>query len=457
MVVGTLARKIPAPAPRPEKVRREIVQPKKVLVITFAFPPMPQVASLRMKGLANYLGEFGWEPVFITASPPDAANSDFRNIYVPFPGTVLNSICNKLSLKKLSTNIERKKQKQNVFYERKNSFVQKLANIFNSFVAYPDHFRLWLPRVVKVVEKLMHNEKFDAILTTSPPVITNLVASKLKRKFGLPWVADFRDLWSQNHYYPYNKLRQFIDAKLEKKVLKYADGLVTISEPLAAQLKNIHKDKVIKTITNGYDPRELKNSGLANKFFLTYTGKLYYGKPDPEFLFVALRDLIDNSEISSENFLLRFYGAKLPWLENLILKYSLQDFVQQFGYTKREMIFEKQRESQALLLLNGTEAENFGVYTGKVFEYLAAQRPILYLGGVENDVISRLLQETNTGVRAQNIQEVKNVIRKWYSQFLKEGAVSYEGKMQKINKYSHREMARKFADLLEEVSSKNHQ
>jgi hypothetical protein len=116
----------------------------------------------------------------------------------------------------------------------------------------------------------------------------------------------------------------------------------------------------------------------------------------------------------------------------------------------------KQRESQLLLLLNGSSEEERGIYTGKVFEYLAAQRPILYVGGIENDVISRLLQETNTGVRAQNSKDLKNIISKWYSQYLKKGAVSYEGKMEKINKYSHREMARKFADLLEEVSNKNH-
>ncbi|MGM0601408.1 MAG: glycosyltransferase, partial [Candidatus Rifleibacteriota bacterium] len=330
------------------------MQPKKVLVITFAFPPMPQVASLRMKGLANYLGEFGWEPYFLTAAPPDASNLNYNHIYVPFPGTVVGNLCQKLNFKKSSTNTEQKTKKQNVFYERDNLFVQKLANLFNSFVAYPDHFRLWLPPAVKVVEKLIKKEKFDAVINSSPPVMTNLIAAKLKRKFGLPWIADFRDLWSQNPYYPYIKLRQHIDRKLEKRVLAKADALVTVSEPLAQQLRQLHNSKPVKTITNGFDPNEIIDADLEKKFTIIYAGKFYQGKRDPAKLFVALKELIDENKISKKNLQVNFYGPMLSWIDCLIKKNELQSVVKQCGFVERDTVMKKQRESQMLLLLNGS-------------------------------------------------------------------------------------------------------
>jgi glycosyltransferase involved in cell wall biosynthesis len=433
-----------------------MVQTKKVLVITFSFPPMPQVASLRMKGLAKYLVEFGWEPVFLSASPPNDANSKFRNIYVPYNENrlrkFLKSICFKRKEKQKKTSISA----QRAFAEYDNKFSQEIVNWFNSIVTFPDHYKSWGNSVTKEAMQIVRTEKISAMISTSPPVTTNFIAAKLKSLIGLPWIADFRDLWSQNPYYPYNKLRKQIDRKFEKRVLARADALVTISEPLVTSLMQLHKGKRITTITNGFDPDEKFSSDLTKKFTIVYAGKFYQGKRDPGQLFKVLKELLDENIVNKRNLQVDFYGQKLAWIDNLIKKNCLESVVTQCGFIHRDVVMSKQRESQLLLLLNGSSEEERGIYTGKVFEYLAAQRPILYVGGIENDVISRLLQETNTGVRAQNSKDLKNIISKWYSQYLKKGAVSYEGKMEKINKYSHREMARKFADLLEEVSNKNH-
>ena len=121
-------------------------------------------------------------------------------------------------------------------------------------------------------------------------------------------------------------------------------------------------------------------------------------------------------------------------------------------FKAREIAFEKQRESQLLLLLNWEDQQEKGVYPLKVFEYLSAQRPILATGGSGDDVVEELLTETNAGRYASSVEDIKSGLSDLYTEYKLKGKTSYNGDVEKINKYSHREMARKFAEVLDIVS-----
>jgi hypothetical protein len=161
--------------------------------------------------------------------------------------------------------------------------------------------------------------------------------------------------------------------------------------------------------------------------------------------------LITNGVIDPKYVEIRFYGPESLALENKINEFELSDIVRQYGVTPREICFEKQKESQLLLLFNWEDPRQRGVYSGKIFEYLAARRPILATGGAES-VVTELLKETNAGVDAQTVKDIKNTLEKAYTEYKLKGKVSYQGNIEKINKYSYREMARKFAAIMNSIA-----
>jgi glycosyltransferase involved in cell wall biosynthesis len=225
--------------------------------------------------------------------------------------------------------------------------------------------------------------------------------------------------------------------------------MITVSKDLAETLGTLHKEKRIYTIRNGFDPQEMNIShvDLTNEFTITYTGSLYQGKRDPAKLFEAIQDLLSERKINSNDVEVRFYGPKEDWMGKEIEGYGLQDIVNEYEIISRNIVLEKQRESQVLLSLLWDHPEEIGVYTSKIFEYFAAQRPILATGGPKG-VVKDLLAETNAGVYATSVDDVKKALEEYYQEYKLKGAVKYKGERAEIDKYSQREMAKKFAEVL---------
>jgi hypothetical protein len=280
-------------------------------------------------------------------------------------------------------------------------------------------------------------------------VTSHIIAEKLKEQFGIPWVADFRDLWTQNHYYPYSPLRRMIERRLELRTLSAADVLVGASQPIVHDLRTLHKQKPVHSIPNGFDPAEINTTPakLTDKFTITYTGNLYPGKQSPEPLFAALRDLITEGSTDASDIEVRFYGPEAGWVDQQAEHYELTSVVHQLGMVPREIALNKQRESQLLLLLKWNDPKQRGVYSAKIFEYLAAKRPILAVGGFP-DVVDELLRETKAGVSGRTKEEIKALLLRLYQEYKSSGAANYSGDEAETSKYSHREMAKKFAVVL---------
>ncbi len=307
---------------------------KKVLLITDSFPPRPGGAALRMRGLAKYLPRYGWDATVLTVDLPGDPDERYRVIQVPYPGDVTEQIKTKLRL-----NPQEGLQDQIGIPVQvslaKDPITGKIIKRIEGWLTYPDQKRRWKPVADAAIQDFLSRETFHALVSSSPPEITHLIAEKASREFGIPWVADFRDLWTGNHYYPYDALRKFFDRRLEKQTLEAASALVTVSEPLCKTLKSFHDRKEVIPITNGFDPGDVGGDTLHNKFSITYTGKLYQGKRDPELLFKVVHGLLQENRIQ-DNLMINFYGPKMYWVDGLIKQYGLENIAFQQGTVDRK-------------------------------------------------------------------------------------------------------------------------
>jgi glycosyltransferase involved in cell wall biosynthesis len=420
---------------------------KKVLIITRWYPPYPY-PSFRIVGLAKYLPEFGWEPIILTSSL-GKVSLQCRVIETPYRDV--------LAFWKRLFGLAPDKQIRRQINDRlgvsyQNRLVDFVCTRIGELVNYPDQDRGWKPFAVRAGSELLQKEAVDAVLSSSMPIISHLIARELKKRYQIPWLADFRDLWTQNSNYSYSPLRKLIDHRLELKTLSSADALVIISQPATEKLAELHRGKTVYTITNGFDPVEINSpsAGLTTKFTITHTGSIYPRGQEPSKFFAAVRALISDGTIKPDDIEVRFYGPQESWVEKEISNEGLSDTIRQNGIVPREAALEKQRESQLLLLFKWEDPEERGGYTGKVFEYLAARRPILATGGF-SDVVDQLLSETGAGICAPTVESIKSALKKFYQEYKLKGEIAYQGQDAEVNNYSHREMAGKFADILNKL------
>jgi glycosyltransferase involved in cell wall biosynthesis len=426
---------------------------KKVLLITYHFPPRPTVGSLRPLGLAKYLPEFGWEVIILTARLPGRPAPGFRVIETPYNDALgfLRRFLGLDSEQNLMAQIAQLKKKLHIRSEK--SVLDVILAAWGEVTAYPDTQKGWKAFAIRAGNDFLRKESVDAMISTSSPVTSHIIARELHKKHGIPWVADFRDLWTQNHYYPYSPIRRAIERRLELNTLREADALVTVSPPWAEKLRTLHRGKATYAITNGFDPDEVNcpEVNLTSKFTITYTGNFYPGKQSVEPLFAVLGNLIEQRIMNADDIEVRFYGAEVGWIDKHAEFYGLTKIVRQFGIIPRELALNKQRDSQLLLFIKWNDLKERGFYSAKIFEYMAAKRPILAIGGFD-DVVKVLLDETKAGNYASTMEELKGILRELYQEYQESGNARYKGDKASINKYSHREMAHKFAEVLDEVS-----
>lgn len=425
---------------------------KKVLIITNRFSPYQSVGAIRLRGLAKYLPMFNWEPTILTSVLTDYSkkiDSKYKIIRTPYRDIV------KEFKKRFYLDQEKGFQEQFKIpiskKENKIFFINVLINFILSIIAFPDKEKGWYSFGVKKGNTVLKENKFNALISSSGPVTSHLIAKELKIKHNIPWIADLRDLWTQNHNYPYRNLRKYFERRLELKTLGKADALVTVSKPLSKKLGILHSEKPVFTIVNGFDPDDITDNVLLTKnFAITYTGKLYQDKQNPEILLKALHELILERVIDSNVVKVRFYGHYENWLEQEIRKYGLENIAKQYGKVSRENSLKKQRESHVLLFVNWNDLKETGIYSAKIFEYLFAKRPIIAVNGPKS-VIDELLKKTNSGFFANNLSQTKNILKKYYNEYITKGEVCYYGKNEEIYKYSHYEMAKKYANLLNKI------
>jgi hypothetical protein len=218
-------------------------------------------------------------------------------------------------------------------------------------------------------------------------------------------------LWVDNHYYPYSEKRRRLEERLEKKVLASANGLVTISEPLAEVLKRKYNKPTV-VVTNGFDPTDYPTDSdvpyREGCLRIVYTGMIYRGKRDPSPLFEALQRM--GKAAKAVQF--AYYGAYFQIIQEAATRHHVEHLVEINEPVPYQESLKVQTQADILLFLSWNDPGEQGVYTGKLFEYIGSRRPILGIGST-NNVAAELIYNRNAGVVLNDPDKIVEQLHQW--------------------------------------------
>ena len=376
---------------------------KKVLIISYYWPPCGGIGVLRCLKIAKYIRQFGWEPIIFTAEGADYPSIDHTNAKDIHPDTVVlrqkiwepYNIYRFISGKKKDANVN------NVFYtkEEKAGIAHNISVWIRSNFFIPDARCLWIKPSVKYLLKYLRENPVDAIFSDGPPHSNTRIATIIKQKTGIPWLADFQDPWTQIDYFSLLKLTSAglqKHQKLEQEAFQAADKITIVSPTWKKELEDIGARNV-SVIPWGYDPEDYTHLEHHDdgKFVISHLGILGYDR-NPETLFQVIEEIIREHPDFESKLKLIFPGQIDYSVKELITKYNLDKYVDLPGNLNRMAALECMKNSNILLLLLNKQANAKGRIPGKLFEYLAVKRPILCLGDPKGDSAA-IIKKANAG------------------------------------------------------------
>ena len=435
---------------------------KKILIITYYWPPSGGPGVQRWLKFVKYLPEFGWKPtIFIPENPS----------YPIVDETLEKEVSKDLEI--IKTKIwepyqiaeffgkDNKKFKAGQFDVGKNQSWKSRLSIWvrgNFFI--PDARVFWVKPSVEFLKKYLKENHFDAFVTTGPPHSLHLIGLELKKEFpNFKWIADFRDPWTEISYYKHLKLTKSSDKKhrdLEQQVFKTAD--ITLATSFT-DVENFRKKGANSfCITNGFDedastplsmttqnPQTLKRSNTQTKFTLSYIGVLEQLR-NPEILWNVLGELIKENKNFKDDFELKFVGRIDDKILEKIENSELKNSVKNLGYLSHSAANAEMRNSALLLITNFPDETAKGIIPGKIFEYLQAGNQILSFGPKDGDV-KKILEETNAGKHFSydDSEPLKSFILEKYQDW-KNGNLSSQTK--NIDQFSRKNLTKKLSEIL---------
>jgi len=434
---------------------------KRLLLVSYYFPPSNTMGAVRIGKFAKFLPRWGWEPYILTVkpeltgTPQDLPLETERHRAITAGWGALASRLSSMIKREQGTIGSARKRNQAASRSRQHDLSRRFVRYVwskLSTVRLPDRSFPWYRQATAEGMRFLQHDRMDAIFSSSGPVGSHIVASILARRTGIPWVADYRDLWSQNHVVKYHPILTIVEKRIERAVLSPCRAAVTVSPPLAKELNALLQKPVI-VIPNGFDPDDYDpRTKPLLRFTLTYTGRLYPPHRDPSVLFEAVTGL-KSEGVTPDRLSLRLYSppdVSPAFVMGSAKRFGVEDFVEWGGYVPYLDSLRRQQESTVLLVIDFTGAE--GILTGKIFEYLGAGRPILALGSPAG-VIASLLERTKAGVMLSTAQQIKGQLKVWLKEFESSGNIAYAPDQDEVRKYSREEQARLLAKFLEGFTS----
>ncbi|WP_428248608.1 glycosyltransferase [Ferrovibrio sp.] len=381
----------------------------KILLISFAFPPYNASGSVRAGLLAEYLLARGHDVRVLTAHDPGypaTMASSFPPERVVATGW-LNVFAPHALLRRARGGTGGSQS------TTRTGLRQMLINLAKGLIGVPDGQIGWYPAAIRAGRKILRGWQPDLIYSTALPFTDHLIGHRLSQHIGARWVAEYRDLFTENPYGNTPDWRQGFDGYVERRVLAPATACVTVSALLAESLERRY-GKRTAVVMNGYDPTgyasiqptpELDPRNLS----ILYTGIIYPGRRDPTNLFAALA-LLSPAERAAVK--VYFYGQELRGVEDAARQQGVADCViirPPVPLRQAQML---QANADILLLLLWNDPRERGVFTGKLFEYAGAGRPILTLG-CEDGVAADLIRERGLGKVLNEPQAIAMQLRQW--------------------------------------------
>ncbi|MEL3889853.1 glycosyltransferase [Ferrovibrio sp. MS7] len=396
----------------------------KILLIAFAFPPFNASGAVRAGMLAEYLfdqghdvrvltaGNIGYAKTMVSRFPAErVTTTGWINVFAPYEklrqaenGTTANS---GTSAPAQSSRLRR-----------------QLIDLAKGIVGFPDGQIGWYPQAVAAGKRLLRDWRPDLVYSTALPFTDHLIGRRLSTLAGAPWVAEYRDLFTENPYGNTPDWRLGIDTVIERWTLRPAVACVTVSEPLAESLRRRY-GKRTAVVLNGYDPAAYGDVPAApdldrGKLNIVYTGIIYPGRRDPANLFAALALL---SAEERAGVAVHFYGQDLRGVAHAAGQHGIGGSVHIHVPVPLRTAQALQLHADILLLLLWNDPREHGVFTGKLFEYAGAGRQILTLG-CEDGVAADLIRSRGLGKVLNQPEAIAQQLRLWLAQKRGNGVVS---------------------------------
>lgn len=397
---------------------------KRVLIITYYWPPNGGGGVQRWLKFAKYLPEFGWEPIVYTPENPEFVQFDESlNKDISTDITVLkNKIWEPYDAFRKLTGKNKKGFKQDqgiVFKDGKAGWKEKLAIWVRSNLMIPDPRKYWVTLSIKYLSQYLKDHPVDLIITTSPPHSLQLIGLGLKKRFNIPWIADFRDPWSNwdilREQFNLSKSSLSKHIRLEKQVLQNADLTLTVSKTWEEEFKELGALHTA-AITNGYDQEDFENISFekSNKFVIGHFGLINQYR-NPKALWAALDQLIEENASFKSDFELNLTGV--------ISSTVKEDIVRHKNLAKKTIfnppvphkeVLVAYKSCHLLLLLSNNSLNNNGHLPGKLFEYIGSKTPILGYTNKQSDCNQILRDLNHYTFQQESIIELKRLILSIY-------------------------------------------
>ena len=430
---------------------------KRVLFITYYWPPSGGSGVQRPLKFVKYLNQFGWEPIVYTVENGEFPEIDESLIKeVPEYITVIKrKIFEPFSVYKWF--IGKKKDYKLVagyMHQKKTTKLsEKIAMWVRSNLFIPDARMFWIRPSVNFLTEYLKDNKVDAIITTGPPHSVLLIGLGLKLKTKLPWLVDFRDPWTNIDYYKDLKLTKFADnehKRLEKEVLQYADAVVCVGKTWGDELAVIGKRKV-EFIYNGFDSEDIKEDikiDLDVSFSIVHIGMMGKSR-NHDIFWEVISELRKQNQDFSSDLKIKLYGKLDPSVHESIKRWDLSTCVETHDYIPHSEIVYVQKAAQVLYLSVNETANSLGILTGKIYEYLAVKRPILCIGPEKGEA-AKVIYDSGAGYVSGFHDKLKlsNNILSLYQDYKRK--IPFIGG-KNIEKYSRRNQAGELAELLNKI------
>jgi galactitol-specific phosphotransferase system IIB component len=428
------------------------LEQKKLLIITYYFPPAGGPGVQRWLKFVKYLPEFNVQPIVYVPENPTYPIID-KGLVNEISDKVIvlkNKIWEPYQLAAVFSKKKTRKISSGIFpHQKKQTFLDKTFLWVRGNLFIPDARVFWVKPSVSYLEKYIKENNIDTIVTSGPPHSLHLIGLELQEKLKVKWFADFRDPWTTIGYHKALRLSNYAAKKhksLEHKVLNSADTIIVTSKTTKAEFQAI-TSKPISVITNGYDIENVEKQTLDAKFTLAHIGS-FLSDRNPKFLWECLVELLKEIPGFKSDLEIKLIGAVSQEVLDSIQEFDLNSYLNLLGYVSHHEAIAHQKKSQVLLLIEINSEDTKSIIPGKLFEYMVSNRPIIAIGPQGSD-FADIIKETNTGVFFDYSEKakLKSVILDFYNQFL-------EGKLQAngigLQQYSRKNLTRQLAQLINE-------
>lgn len=429
---------------------------KKILILAYFFPPSNFAGSFRSYSFAKYLNKFGYYPVVVTRKSKENTSS-FYDMAEEIGGDVVHEVHDGYEVYYMPYKNSNRDKLLVKYGNAKFVLFRKILTLVEQLFQYICNGVIPYRNMYAQSKKLLEaSDEYSFILASGKPYILFKFAYLLSKRFKIKWIAEYRDEWNscsnQNNVFEYQKVLLHIEKFFEKKWIKTASCIISVSDYITNSIRRYHGQKGY-TILNGFDQDDynaFEKEPLNDFFTITYNGSLYATQPIEIFIEGFIQFL--KSHTFEQPPLLQFPGLlTMPETASKVteLLKGYEDYYQITGRILKKEVIRMQMRSHLLLMVGHTSVK--GTYSSKIFEYLACRRPVL-LCPSDGDVLVELIKNTKSGFICNTEKEVVELLERMYKDY----DVNLPDYNEiEIKRYSRENQVKVLARIMEEIEVKD--